>query len=145
VSDAEAQDPALAGRPIAGTGAPAPSEGLDDTMLSDEELAPELEPVDTRGGRWRNRRGRERERRPGSGGGQPGAGRLDDAGVGSGSDRPSPPPRPSPAPSYRPQPSYVPLDYRGLDGLAAALPPPLATERPRFLGTGTFGGPWSRD
>ena len=147
VSDAEALDPALAGRPIAGTGAPAPSEGSDDAMLSDEELAPELEPVDTRGGRWRNRRGRERERerRPGQGGTQPGGARLDDAPSSGGSDRPSPPPRPSQTPSYRPQPAYVPLDYRGLDGLAAALPPPLATERPRFLGTGTFGGPWSRD
>jgi hypothetical protein len=116
-------------------------------MLSDEELAPELEPVDTRGGRWRNRRGRERERerRPGQGGAQPGGARLDDAPSSGGSDRPSPPPRPSQTPSYRPQPAYVPLDYRGLDSLAAALPPPLATERPRFLGTGTFGGPWSRD
>ena len=142
VSDAEAQDPALAGRPIVGTGAPAPSESGEDALLSDEELAPELEPIDSRGGRWRNRRGRDRERRPGFGGQQPGA--AGDEATTVSTDRQGP--RPSQAPSHRPQPAYAaPLDYRGLDGLAAALPPPLATDRPRFLGTGSFGGPWARD
>ena len=116
-------------------------------MLSDEELAPELEPIDSRGGRWRNRRGRDRERRPGSGGQQPSAAGLHDAATGGRPERPSPGARPPLPPSYRPaQPALaVPLDYRGLDGLAAALPPRLGSDRPSFLGTGTFGGPWSRD
>jgi len=143
VSDAEAQDAALVGRAIAGTGAPAPSEAGEDAMLSDEELAPELEPIDTRGGRWRNRRGRDR--RPGGAAGpgpREGAPGLDD--VAPSAERP---PRPSqPSPSYRPPTPYAaPIGYRGLDGLAAALPAPLTSDRPRFLGTGTFGGPWARD
>src|SRR6185369_5129385 len=69
VSDAESQERDIAGQPIAGSGPPAPSEGVDETLLSDEELAPELAPIDTRGGRWRGRRERERERRTGPGGG----------------------------------------------------------------------------
>jgi poly(A) polymerase len=132
VSDAESQEPAIAGRPIAGSGPPAPSEGGDETPLSDEELAPELAPIDTRGGRWRSRRERERERRAGMGGGgrepQPG-------GAVPATPTPArvgPPPMPASVPASQP-----------LAALMAAVPPPLQPERPRFLGTGAFGGPWA--
>ena len=147
VSDAEAQDATLAGRAIAGTGAPAPSEAGEDALLSDEELAPELEPIDTRGGRWRNRRGRDR--RPGGAGPGPreGAAGLDDVAANGERSPDRVPPRPSqPSPAHRqPTPYAASLEYRGLDALAAALPVPLTSDRPSFLGTGTFGGPWARD
>jgi len=131
VSDAESQDLAIAGRPIAGSGPPAPSEGGDETPLSDEELAPELAPIDTRGGRWRGRRERERERRAGSGGGgrepQPGG---------------AAPAAPTPA-RVGPAPLSAPPS-QPLASLMAAVLPPLQPERPRFLGTGGFGGPWAQ-
>ena len=131
VSDAESQEPAIAGRPIAGSGPPAPSEGGDETPLSDEELAPELAPIDTRGGRWRGRRERERERRAGLGGG----GREPQAGG-------AVPATPAPARVIGPAPMGAPTS-QPLAALLAAVPPPLQPERPRFLGTGGFGGPWA--
>ncbi len=150
VSDAEAQDAALVGRPIVGSGAPAPSEAADDTLLSDEELAPELEPTDTRGGRYRGRRGRDRRPPAGQGGmgesgaladAPPSSSRTGDRGPLGGDRRPA-----SPPPVYRqpPRPLHLPAgDRPGLESLAAALPPPLYTDRPSYLGTGTFGGPWA--
>ena len=131
VSDAEAAEPAIAGKPLVGSGPIAPSEGnaTDESLLSDEELAPELEPIDTRGGRYRNRR--DRERRPGQGQGQ---------GQG-GSPREQ---QPHAAPSSRPSAPSVPAPaFASLGSLAAAVLPPLQPERPRFMGTGTFGGPWA--
>ncbi|HEY4186455.1 MAG TPA: polynucleotide adenylyltransferase PcnB [Polyangia bacterium] len=143
VSDAETLEPTLAGRPIAGLGAPAPSEA-DDAQLSDEELAPELEPIDAKGGRWRGRRGRDR--RPGQGA-DLGAPREQGA---NGDVAPRQPERGAPS---APRGPYVPSSYRqpaplatgtpALDALAATLPPPLFSERPSFLGIGTFGGPWA--
>lgn len=121
VSDAEAQDAEVAGRPIVGSGPPAPSEGGDEILLSDEELAPELATVDSRGGRWRGRRERERERRPGGGNGHPAS------------------PEPQPQHSRPPLPLPAP---RAFTTVLAVLPP-LQPERPRFLGTGAFGGPWA--
>lgn len=123
VSDAEVQDPNIAGRPIVGSGPPAPSEGGDGILLSDEELAPELAPVDSRGGRWRGRRNRERERdrRPAGGNGHPA------------------PREPQPQPSRPPLLAPAPRAFTTV----LAVQPPLQPERPRFLGTGAFGGPWA--
>jgi poly(A) polymerase len=124
VSDAEAQEAEVAGRPIVGSGPPAPSEGGDEIVLSDEELAPELAPIDSRGGRWRGRRDRERERdrRPGA--------------VANGHPAPrEPQPQPTRPPLLAPAP-------RAFTTVLTVLPP-LQPERPRFLGTGAFGGPWA--
>jgi hypothetical protein len=127
VSDAEATEPAVAGKPLVGTGPIAPSEGnIDDSPLSDEELAPELEPLDTRGGRYRNRR--DRERRPHQGGHQSGQ---------------NGPPAHAPSPARPSSPSVPAPAFASLGSLAAAVLPPLQPERPRFMGTGTFGGPWA--
>lgn len=121
VSDAEAQDAQIAGRPIVGSGPPAPSEGGDEILLSDEELAPELAPVDSRGGRWRGRRDRERERRSGGGDAHPA------------------PREPQPQPTRPPLLAPTPRPFTPV----LAVLPPLQPERPRFLGTGAFGGPWA--
>jgi poly(A) polymerase len=129
VSDAEAAEPAIAGKPLVGTGPIALSEGTDEAHLSDEELAPELAPIDTRGGRYRNRR--DRERRPA--GSPPREGQPHAAQANPSPTRPSMPSLPaSPSPTFA-----------SLSSLAAAVLPPLQPERPRFLGTGAFGGPWA--
>ena len=133
VSDAEAAEPAIAGKPFVGTGPVALSEGSegegDNAQLSDEELAPELAPIDTRPGRHRGRR--DRERRPPSAAPREAPSHGTPSGGGAS--------RQQPGPSAPPQ---LPV-FASLGTLAAAVLPPLQPERPRFMGTGVFGGPWA--
>jgi poly(A) polymerase len=124
VSDAESVDATIAGRPIVSSGADAQREaGADDAQASgrdgdeagphsDEELAPELESTLDRD---RDRRRRNRGRDDGR--------------------------RPEWVGATAP-PVFVPAASSSLTSLQASLPPPLGSDRPPFLGTGTFGGPW---
>ena len=149
LSDAESVDAAVAGRPIlemvdvglehnaAGvstdglTVAPAGADGF-----AEDELPPELESTLDRDRDRRRRRGRGDSRRPDEPR-TPDVRRLEEARV---PDEPrrsdySPPAR---APAVIRTPVTI-----SLSALRAALPPPLFSDRPTFLGTGTFGGPWS--
>jgi poly(A) polymerase len=114
ISDAEAADPALAGRPIAGG----------EAMDMDDDSTPDLDALESQDrGRGRRRRG--------------GGGRDDEHRV-RGAGRPIP--RSAPP---RPQPPAPVLPEMSLDGLLnAASRLTSAPTRPAFLGTGTFGGPW---
>jgi poly(A) polymerase len=113
VSDAEAADAAIAGQPIVGEG------GLD-AAPADDELAPELEPlVDLD----RRRRGRDRDR---------------DRDRGGPRSQPGGAPAPSGGPARYQVAAASPLP--SLAALRAAIPAPLTTDRPAFLGTGSFGG-----
>jgi poly(A) polymerase len=141
VSDAEAANAAIAGRPIVDANASAEepqgsvteggaADGAE--QLLDDELPPELESTLDRDRRDR-RRGRHRDR-GGASGDEPRR------------DRPAPGPAPGKAPPVR-APLLAPRPTYSLAELRAALPPPLRSDRPAFLGTGSFGGPWatSRD
>jgi poly(A) polymerase len=110
VSQAEAADATLGGRPIIAEGTPPP----DDSDLDAEEPAPEPAPPP------------ESYRRGGGYGGHGGHGH----GHGGRGDGPRAMPAPPPPP----------LD---LGALAAATRSLALPSRPTFLGTGTFGGPWS--
>jgi hypothetical protein len=126
LKDAEALDPSLAGRPIVAEGAEAGAGAPEEAGL-DEELPPELEGSDL------GDRGRRRRR------GRRGGGRLREEGTMGGG--PSAPPRPERergVAQFAPQPA---LDLEGLLAATRSLTTPSA--RPGFLGSGSFGGPWS--
>ncbi|MBC8133770.1 MAG: hypothetical protein H7X95_12370, partial [Deltaproteobacteria bacterium] len=164
VSDAEATDATVIGRPILDVAGPNVRDGdaLETSVdalagdvpaaadgQSDDDLPPELESTLDRDRDRRRRRGRgdsrrfEEVRRPDE------PGRADDAG------RPNDAGRPKEDTGRRPQSPtparQQPIAFSGppsattvsLAALHAALPPPLYSDRPRFLGTGPFGGPWS--
>jgi poly(A) polymerase len=127
ISEAEAQAPELGGRPIVaaeGSEAAVVAEGQDG-----EDFAPELEPLDT------FERGRRRRR--GRGPGAPGA-------PGASDDRPR-------GGQYGDRVNvavsavrYPASPIQGLDSLLAAASALVQrSDRPAFLGTGGFGGPWS--
>jgi len=133
VSDAEASDPAIAGRPILGEG------GLE-AAPPDDELAPELEPLVDLDRRRRNG-DRDRHHRPGQGGGggggggpAPGRPAIGGAPAGGGNGGRG---------GVAGVALTAPAPPMSLAALRAALPPPLASDRPAFLGTGGFGGPWA--
>jgi hypothetical protein len=119
VSDAETAEPTLAGRPIIAEGTPPVSEiEVEEVVEAAETMAPE--PYRSRGG---GGGGHDRDR----GGHDRGRGGHD---RGYGGGRAAPPP---PAPA-------IPTDLGSLAAAARSLIAPL---RSTFLGTGTFGGPWS--
>jgi poly(A) polymerase len=125
VADAEALDPSIAVQSAAGEAAPEGAEagqsGLEGGF--EEGLPPELESLEPEGGRRRRRGRRGRLREGGREGGAPHAAAA-----------------PSGRPHHAPR-ETVPVD---LDGLLAATRSLLATSaRPAFLGSGSFGGPWS--
>jgi poly(A) polymerase len=132
VSDAEGVAPELGGRPILGVAGDAGTRlgeaAAPGDELVGEELAPELEPLDNfeRGRRRRRGRGPERgEERP-----------RGNAGGGF-QERPAA----AAASAFRP-PALAPIQaLETLFSAAAALV--QRSERPVFLGTGAFGGPWS--
>ena len=114
VSQAEAADPTLAGRPIIAEGTPPVSEAELDAEV--DEIAGASDVVAPEPFRHRDRdRDRDQGRHRGYGGGRngPPADRL-----------PPPPP---------------PMDLGALGAAARSLTSPV---RPTFLGTGAFGGPW---
>jgi poly(A) polymerase len=113
VSDAEAADATLAGRPIVAEGTPPPNGSELELEPDDQMGAPEVaavEPPRHRGGGGYGRYG----------------------GGGHGGGRSGPPPIPAP-------PS-IPTDLGSLSAAARSLVAPF---RPTFLGTGAFGGPWN--
>jgi poly(A) polymerase len=124
VADAEALDPSIA---VAGAAIPEGAEdqaGLEGGF--EEGLPPELESLEPDGGR-RRRRGRRGRVREGAreGGGAPHAAAAPQNG----------------RTHHAPREAAVPVD---LDGLLAATRSLLASSsRPAFLGSGSFGGPWS--
>jgi poly(A) polymerase len=113
VSQAESADTALAGRPIIAEGT-TPVTEVDVEEIIDVAGAPEVLAPEP-----------HRHR----GGGGPGSGGGGGYG-GYGRGRGGPPPGPLP----------IPTDLGSLSAAARSLVAPL---RPTFLGTGTFGGPWS--
>jgi poly(A) polymerase len=122
IADAEAQDATLAARPLVAEGAEGeapPADGLD------EALGSELEGADLSRGR-RRRRGRRGGRRDEAREGQHGAPRAEQN---HGQAQAAP---------FAPAPA---LDLNGL--LAATRSLASSTARPGFLGSGSFGGPWS--
>jgi poly(A) polymerase len=135
ISDAESQDPALAGQPIAGEGGPA----LDEAGAADEESAPELEPVDGYDRSSRRRRGR------GGRGAQDREGPREGARLGAREGA-----RPEGRPPERRE-ERAPVVVAGAAETAATLDSLLGatalllrpSKKAAFLGTGAFGGPWS--
>jgi poly(A) polymerase len=127
LADAEALDATLAPTPVAGAAGEAASEGGDGL---DDDFAPELESELGDRGR-RRRRGR-----------RGGRGREDVREVGphGGSPAPRPERERGGPPAYTPPPMPA-LDLEGL--LAATRSLASSTARPGFLGSGSFGGPWS--
>jgi len=117
IVDAEVEVPALLGRPLTGAadGRRPTGDGLDGGDGLDDS-APELEPVDFDGRRGRRRRG----------GARYGGDRSTTNGAGGDSE----------LHAARPGAGFSPLP---------TLPEPEAerAHRPRFMGVGTFGGPWS--
>ena len=115
VSQAEAADPTLAGRPIIAEGTPPVSDAeleaeVDEIAGASDVVAPE--PFRHRDrDRDRDRTGRHR-------------------GYGGGRNGPPPDRLPPPPP---------PMDLGALGAAARSLTSPV---RPTFLGTGAFGGPW---
>jgi poly(A) polymerase len=127
ISEAETQAPELGGRPIVaaeGSEAAAGAEGQDG-----DDFAPELEPLDTfeRGRRRRRGRGPGGPTAPGVGDDRPRGGQHGDrASVAAAAVR------------------YPAPQVQGLDSLLAAASALVQrSDRPAFLGTGSFGGPWS--
>jgi hypothetical protein len=116
VSDAEAADPALAGRPIIAEGGAAVEPEPDDDLP-----LPDVEGYDSGRGRYGRRGGRD--------------GRGD-------RDRGGPPPGPRPAPAAMLSSPQVRTDLGSLAAAARSLLTPDL--RPTFCGTGIFGGPWNR-
>jgi poly(A) polymerase len=124
VSDAETADSALAGRAIIAEGRPPVSDSDLEAEVDDGPPPPELAPRDAYRSRGDRHGGHGGHGGQGVHGGQ-GGGRG-----GFGGSRGAPPPAP-PA---------MPTDLGSLAAAARSLVAPL---RPKFLGTGTFGGPWS--
>ncbi|MES1165746.1 MAG: polynucleotide adenylyltransferase PcnB [Verrucomicrobiota bacterium] len=132
VSDAEAAEPTLAGRPIVDVGADSLRDAVSDATTAtaadggaeDDALPPELESTldRDRDRRRRGRGGRSEARRP-------------DWVPPAGPQSAAPTPASPPASAAKP--------FTSLANLRAALPPPLRSDRPAFLGSGTFGGPWA--
>jgi tRNA nucleotidyltransferase/poly(A) polymerase len=122
VSQAESVDATLAGRPVIAEGTPPATEvELDEIVDVVEAIAPE--PIRHRGGYGGGHRdGGHRE------GGHRDGSRRDGGGHGGGRGGPAP------------LPPAAPADLGSLAAAARSLVAPL---RPTFLGTGTFGGPWS--
>jgi poly(A) polymerase len=118
VSDAEAADASLAGRPVEGTGAL--EVAGQEAELGEEAAPPELEPLEPTDGGRRRRRGRRGEDR--------GPRRIEG-------------PRPEAAPMLVAALPALASDLNSLLSAARSLVLPVA--RPAFLGTGAFGGPWS--
>src|SRR6478752_9888001 len=118
VSQAEAAEAGLVGRPIIAEGVPPVSDA--ELEAEAEELAGTLEPAPAEPYRPRDH-GRRGGHGYGGGGGRGGGERP---------GRNGPPPAP-PSP---------PMDLGALGAAARSLVTPV---RPTFLGTGTFGGPWS--
>ena len=115
VSDAEAADPTLAGRPIIAEGTPPVSESELEAEVDAAIEAADVAPPESFRHRGGGERGRHDSGRHGGG-----------YGGGRGGQPPLPP--------------AVPAD---LGSLAAAARSLVTPQRPTFLGTGTFGGPWS--
>ena len=130
ISDAEALAPELGGRPIIAEGADAGAAGPAEDADSDD-FAPELEPLDGDRGR-RRRRGR----------GGNGADDRARGAPGATIHRPTAPVR---GDRYAPPRMDRTIEKtEGLDSLlAAAIALLRPLDRPAFLGTGAFGGPWS--
>jgi poly(A) polymerase len=133
VSDAETVDPTLAGQPVIAEGAAAEAAAAGGAELDgDEDFAPELEPLETFDRGRRRRRGRggaAGEARPP---GEP-RGRPDDQ------TRRAPVAGPSYGAGFGRRPAET---LESLLAAAAGLVAPAG--RPAFLGTGGFGGPWSK-
>src|SRR5436190_3737962 len=125
VSQAEAAEASLAGRPIIAEGMPPVSDA--ELEAEAEELAVAMEPAPADPYRHR-----DHGRRGGYGrdGGRDGGGRN---GGRDGSQRPGRNGLPA-------APASPPMDLGALAAAARSLVTPI---RPTFLGTGTFGGPWS--
>jgi len=124
VSQAESADPTIVGRPIIAEGMPPASEVEIDEVIELAETPPP-EPA-----RRRDRDGRDRDGRGGDHGRHGGHERHGShdrhAGGGRGGLPAAPP--------------AIPIDLGSLAAEARSLVTPA---RPRFLGTGAFGGPWS--
>jgi len=149
ISDAEAAQPELVGKPVVvegGVVVPELAEGTDEEAQGDEDSPPELEPLESFERGRRRRRGRGQGREEGRGESR-GEGRV----------RPDAEPRRVPgvaaaAPAFAAASapasmsgSYAPRQAEGLDALLSATALLLApSRRPAFLGTGSFGGPWSK-
>jgi poly(A) polymerase len=134
VSDAEAVDPTLVGRPVIAEGAEGGPASAD---LDEDARPPELESMDPADGR-RRRRGRRAEGHldAGAGGGtRIGAGTVaSPAGSPGGASRAALP---------RALP-LAPVAAMTLNALQAATRSLISlAPRPAFLGSGAFGGPWS--
>jgi poly(A) polymerase len=125
VSQAEAAETALAGRPIIAEGVPPVSDA--ELEAEAEELAIVLEPAPAE---------RYRPRDHGRRGGYGRDGGRDDGGRNGGRDGGQRPGRNG----LPPAPASPPMDLGALAAAARSLVTPV---RPTFLGTGTFGGPWS--
>ena len=135
VSDAEAADPSLAGRPVIAEGMPPLNESdleaeVEDIAAGAEVVAPDPYRQRDRGygGRGGDRGGHGGDR-GGRGGDRGGYGGGRGGGYGGGRGG-GPPPGATPS---------APTD---LGSLAAAARSLVAPVRPTFLGTGAFGGPW---
>jgi len=131
ISDAEGQDPTLAGQPLVGDGegGTAPEEVAG---AADDDSAPELEPADNFERSGRRRRGRG----------------------GRGQDREAPRAEgrgPEPRREERAPPPPMVAANGGNEGAAATLDSLIGAtalllrpaKKAPFLGTGAFGGPWS--
>lgn len=151
ISDAEAEDPSLVGRPVVVEGGAAPDlGGAVEGDEIDEELAPELEPLESFDRGRRRRRGRggaaggmqdRGEVRAEPRGGEP----RGDEPRGDDARRPEPMPRRTPAPAGGYVTAFAQRQAEGLDALLSATAALVAPAgRPSFLGTGSFGGPWSK-
>jgi poly(A) polymerase len=140
VSDAEAVDPTLAGRPVVAQGGEVAESDASGAELDENTLPPELESLDSAEGGRRRRRGRRGEGRPGP---DPGAGIGAGTGAGTAAIRAGGPP-PRAVPPRAPPPAPAPaMTLNAL--LAATRTLSALTPRPAFpfLGSGAFGGPWS--
>ncbi len=162
ISDAESVEVGTAGRPIvdeivspvgqgddASTdlGPHAGDQAADQISVSDEDLPPELESTLDRD-RGRRRRHRGRSDGPRLDGPKPDEQRPD--GRQSEARRPDGPRHDGQRPDRiaATSPTALPLTLppppaTSLASLLASLPPRLGTDRPVFLGIGTFGGPWA--
>jgi poly(A) polymerase len=142
VSEAEAADPKLAGKPILAEGTVLGEGETEPEELEGELVAPELDSLEPYEGR-RRRRGRDGRTDARTDGRTDGrmAGRTEGRPEARGGDYRGGAPPPPPPSAFNP-PARVATD---LASLAAAVRSLLGPDlRPAFLGTGGFGGPWQR-